>query len=202
MRVCPHTTYKNQVCVHTYFRNLKYAKIPYSLWDTNMGDKCLKSIETSSQLDQQSQRAYGDCWCGGKGGKGGIWVTGDWRTYSPLGACWFEPAEKGCTKETRLQVLDLIRQENQKLFGIILTGVPRTCCVWNTCGGTGAIGARSPGGRAIAPDVARYLVSSSNLLAIACCDRKYSCCWARSCASWSASCWRRACSSASSTYNI
>jgi hypothetical protein len=76
-----------------------------------------------------------------------------------------------------LQVLDMIRQENQKLFDIILTGVPRTCCVGNTCGGgTGAIGARSPGGRAIPPDVARYLVSSSNLLAIACCDRKYSCC--------------------------
>jgi hypothetical protein len=64
-------------------------------------------------------------------------------------------------------VLDMIRQENQKLFGIILTGVPRTCCVGNTCGGTGAIGARSPSGRAIPPDVARYLVSSSNLLAIA-----------------------------------
>jgi hypothetical protein len=29
--VCPHTTFENQVCVHTYFRNLKYAKIAYSL---------------------------------------------------------------------------------------------------------------------------------------------------------------------------
>jgi hypothetical protein len=71
-------------------------------------------------------------------------------------------------------VLDMIRQENQKLFGIILTRVPRTCCVGNTCGGV--IGARSPGGRVIPPDVARYLVSSSNLLAIAYFDRKYSCC--------------------------
>jgi hypothetical protein len=34
--------------------------------------KCLKSIETSSQHDQLSQRAYGDCSHGGKGGKGGI----------------------------------------------------------------------------------------------------------------------------------
>jgi hypothetical protein len=73
-------------------------------------------------------------------------------------------------------VLDMIRQENQKLFSIILTGVLRTCCVGNTCGGTGTIGARSLGGRAIPPDVARYLVSSLNLLTIACCDRKYSCC--------------------------
>jgi hypothetical protein len=29
--------------------------------------KCLKSIETSSQHDQQRQRDYGDCWCSGKG---------------------------------------------------------------------------------------------------------------------------------------
>jgi hypothetical protein len=57
-------------------------------------------------------------------------------------------------------VLDMIRQENQKLFAIILTGVSRTCYVGNTCGGTGAIGARSPGGRAIPPDIAKYLVSS------------------------------------------
>jgi hypothetical protein len=35
--VCPHIAFENQVCVHTYFRNLKYAKIPYSLWDTNIG---------------------------------------------------------------------------------------------------------------------------------------------------------------------
>jgi hypothetical protein len=132
--------------------------------------KCLESNEISSEHDQLSPRAYGECSCGGKGG------TGDWKTCSPLGPCWFEPAEKGCTKETRLQVLDMIRQENQKLFGIILTGVPRTCCVGNTCGG-GVIGARSPGSRVIPPDVARYLVSSSNLLTIACCDRKYSCCW-------------------------
>jgi hypothetical protein len=69
----------------------------------------------------------------------------------------------------------MIRQENQKLFGIKLTRVPRTCCVGNTFGGNGAIGARSPGGRDIPPDVARYLVSSSNLLAIAYCNRKYSC---------------------------
>jgi hypothetical protein len=68
----------------------------------------------------------------------------------------------------------MIRQENQKLFGIILTRVPRTICVGNTCGGgAGAIGARSPGGSAIPPDVAMYLVSSSNLLAIAYCDQKY-----------------------------
>jgi hypothetical protein len=70
----------------------------------------------------------------------------------------------------------MIRQENQKLFGIILTGVPRTC-VGNTFGGgAGVIGARSPGGRVIPPDVARYLESSLNLLAIACYDQKYSCC--------------------------
>jgi hypothetical protein len=55
----------------------------------------------------------------------------------------------------------MIRQENQKLFGIILTGVQRTCCVGNTYGGTGAIGDRSPGDRALPPDVARYLVSVS-----------------------------------------
>jgi hypothetical protein len=42
--------------------------------------KCLKSNETSSQHDQLSPRAYGECSCGGKGG------TGDWRTCSPLGA--------------------------------------------------------------------------------------------------------------------
>jgi hypothetical protein len=42
--------------------------------------KCLKFNETSSQHDQLSPRAYGECSCGGKGG------TGDWRTCSPLGA--------------------------------------------------------------------------------------------------------------------
>jgi hypothetical protein len=41
--------------------------------------RCLKSIETSSQHDQLSPRAYGDCSCSGKGG------TGSWRTCSPLG---------------------------------------------------------------------------------------------------------------------
>jgi hypothetical protein len=42
--------------------------------------KCLKSNETSLQHDQLSPRAYGECSCCGKGG------TGDWRTFSPLGA--------------------------------------------------------------------------------------------------------------------
>jgi hypothetical protein len=145
-----HTT-----CVHKFIHTTSPSK------HVHKSTKCLESNETSSEHDQLSPRAYGKCSCGGKGG------MGDRRTCSPLGACWFEPAEKDCTKETRLQVLDMIRQENQKLFGIILTEVPRTCCVGNTCGG-GVIGAGSPGGRVIPPDVARYLVSSSNLLSIAC----------------------------------
>jgi hypothetical protein len=29
--VCVHTAFENQVCVHPYFRNLEYAKIPQSL---------------------------------------------------------------------------------------------------------------------------------------------------------------------------
>jgi hypothetical protein len=66
-----------------------------------------------------------------------------------------------------LQVLDMIRQENQKLFDIILTGVSRTCCVGNTFVLGGVIGARSPGGRVTTPDVARYLVSSSKVTCVA-----------------------------------
>jgi hypothetical protein len=110
-------------CIHKF----RHTRSPSK--QVHKSTKCLKSNETSSEHDQLNPRAYGECSCGGKGG------TGDWRTCSPLGACWFEPVEKGCTKETRLQVLDIIRQENQKLFGIILTGVPRTCYVGNTCGG-------------------------------------------------------------------
>jgi hypothetical protein len=135
---------------------------------------------------------YGEFSCGGKGG------TGDWRTCSPLGAWWFEPAEKCYTKETRLQVLDMIRQETRNSL-VSYSPEYRGLAVSETpVEGGGVIGAKSPGRRVIPPDVARYLVSSSNLLVIACCDRKYSCCWSCSCAtSWSTSCWHRARSFAS-----
>jgi hypothetical protein len=65
-----HTT-----CVHEFIHTTSPSK------QVHKSTKYLKSNETSSEHDQLSPRAYGECSCGGKGG------TGDWRTCSPLGAC-------------------------------------------------------------------------------------------------------------------
>jgi hypothetical protein len=124
-----HTT-----CVHKFIHTTNPSK------QVHKSTNCLKSNETSSEHDQLSPRAYGECSCGGKGG------TGDWRTCSPLGACWFEPAEKGCTKETRLQMLDMIRQKTRNSL-VSYSPEYRGLAVSETPVGGGVIGARSPGGR-------------------------------------------------------
>jgi hypothetical protein len=72
--------------VHTHHKSIETSL------EVHKSTKCLKSNETSSQHDQLSPRAYGECLCGGKGG------TGDWRTCSPLGACDSNPPRKAAQR--------------------------------------------------------------------------------------------------------
>jgi hypothetical protein len=69
-----HHMFIHTTCVHKFIHTTSPSK------QVHKSTKCLKSNETSSEHDQLSPRAYGECSCGGKGG------TGDWRTCSPLGA--------------------------------------------------------------------------------------------------------------------
>jgi hypothetical protein len=79
-------TYISHPQVHTHHKSIETSL------EVHKSTKCLKSNETSSQHDQLSPRAYGECLCGGKGG------TGDWRTCSPLGACDSNPPRKAAQR--------------------------------------------------------------------------------------------------------